>query len=68
MVLGYLFETQITLASDSKCTVKVLEALRKAAKNFSFASGCSSTKMNDPLNGFSKKQLKLGFRNYSNTM
>jgi hypothetical protein len=24
--------------------------------------------MNDPLNGFSKKQLKLGFRNYSNTM
>jgi 16S rRNA (uracil1498-N3)-methyltransferase len=48
---GYLFETEITLASDSKCTVKML---RKKPNKIPFAPG-RRHKMNDRYEWFLEK-------------
>jgi 16S rRNA (uracil1498-N3)-methyltransferase len=60
--LGYLFETQITLASDSKCTVKVLGFEKKAASNFHLHLAVAPTKMNDRFEWFLEKATEIGIQ------
>ncbi len=44
--LGDLFETEITLASDNKCTVKILSSTKQAPPKVTCAS-CRSTYQNE---------------------
>lgn len=40
--LGYLFECEIILASDNKCTVQINSFEKKRSLKIPFAFGCSS--------------------------
>jgi 16S rRNA (uracil1498-N3)-methyltransferase len=57
---GYLFETEITLASDSKCTVKVLSFEKKPAPKFHLHLAVAPTKMNDRYEWFLEKATEIG--------
>jgi 16S rRNA (uracil1498-N3)-methyltransferase len=58
--LGYLFETEITLASDSKCTVKVLSFEKKPASKFHLHLAVAPTKINDRYEWFLEKATEIG--------
>lgn len=58
--LGYLFETEITLASDSKCTVKVISFEKKPAPKFHLHLAVAPTKMNDRYEWFLEKATEIG--------
>ena len=58
--MGYLFETEITLASDSKCTVKVLSFEKKPAPKFHLHLAVAPTKMNDRYEWFLEKATEIG--------
>ncbi|UQD57274.1 16S rRNA (uracil(1498)-N(3))-methyltransferase [Flavobacterium sp. K5-23] len=58
--LGYLFETEITLASDNKCTVRVLSFEKKAPSTFHLHLAVAPTKMNDRYEWFLEKATELG--------
>jgi 16S rRNA (uracil1498-N3)-methyltransferase len=60
--LGYLFETQITLASDSKCTVEVLSYEKKPTPNFHLHLAVAPTKMNDRFEWFLEKATEIGIQ------
>jgi 16S rRNA (uracil1498-N3)-methyltransferase len=60
--LGYLFETQITLASDSKCTVEVLSYEKKPKPNFYLHLAVAPTKMNDRFEWFLEKATEIGIQ------
>ena len=53
--LGFLFKTEITLASDSKCTVKILSFEKAAASKFHLHLAVAPTKMNDRFEWFLEK-------------
>lgn len=57
---GYLFETIITLASDSKCTVKVVSFEKKPASRFHLHLAVAPTKMNDRYEWFLEKATEIG--------
>ncbi|MFT5714207.1 MAG: 16S rRNA (uracil1498-N3)-methyltransferase [Flavobacterium sp.] len=57
---GYLFETEITLASDSKCTVKVISFEKKPASKFHLHLAVAPTKMNDRYEWFLEKATEIG--------
>jgi 16S rRNA (uracil1498-N3)-methyltransferase len=57
---GYLFETEITLASDSKCTVKVISFEKKPAPKFHLHLAVAPTKMNDRYEWFLEKATEIG--------
>ena len=60
--LGFLFKTEITLASDSKCTVKILSFEKKEAPKFQLHLAVAPTKMNDRYEWFLEKATEIGIQ------
>ena len=58
--LGYVFETEITLASDNKCTVKIISFEQVAASKFHLHLAVAPTKMNDRFEWFLEKATEIG--------
>ncbi|WP_367769265.1 16S rRNA (uracil(1498)-N(3))-methyltransferase [Flavobacterium sp. WC2421] len=58
--LGDLFETEITLASDNKCTVKIISATKKAPSKVHLHLAVAPTKMNDRYEWFLEKATEIG--------
>ncbi|MFV8369999.1 16S rRNA (uracil(1498)-N(3))-methyltransferase [Flavobacterium sp. LB2R40] len=58
--LGDLFKTEITLASDSKCTVKILSFEKKAPSKYRLHLAVAPTKMNDRYEWFLEKATEIG--------
>lgn len=58
--LGLLFETEITLASDNKCTVKIIAVEKAAASKFHLHLAVAPTKMNDRYEWFLEKATEIG--------
>ncbi len=59
---GLLFETQITLASDSKCTVEVLSITNAEKPKFHLHLAVAPTKMNDRFEWFLEKATEIGIQ------
>jgi 16S rRNA (uracil1498-N3)-methyltransferase len=57
---GYLFETEITLASDSKCTVKIISFEKKEKSKYHLHLAVAPTKMNDRYEWFLEKATEIG--------
>ncbi|MDI1305469.1 MAG: 16S rRNA (uracil(1498)-N(3))-methyltransferase [bacterium] len=58
--LGYLFKTEITLASDNKCTVKIISFEKTATPKFHLHLVVAPTKMNDRFEWFLEKATEIG--------
>lgn len=58
--LGLLFETEITLASDSKCTVKVVSMEKADQPGYHLHLAVAPTKMNDRFEWFLEKATEIG--------
>ena len=58
--LGFLFETEITLASDTKCTVKIISVQQPIAPKYHLHLAVAPTKMNDRYEWFLEKATELG--------
>lgn len=60
--LGLLFETEITLASDNKCTVKINAVEKKPTPKFHLHLAVAPTKMNDRFEWFLEKATEIGIQ------
>lgn len=60
--LGFLFKTEITLASDSKCTVKIISFEKAAPSKFRLHLAVAPTKMNDRYEWFLEKATEIGIQ------
>ncbi|HEY6143917.1 MAG TPA: 16S rRNA (uracil(1498)-N(3))-methyltransferase [Flavobacterium sp.] len=58
--LGLLFKTEITLASDNKCTVEILSFEKIEASKFHLHLAVAPTKMNDRYEWFLEKATEIG--------
>ena len=58
--LGFLFKTEITLASDNKCTVQILEITETEAPKHKLHLAVAPTKMNDRYEWFLEKATEIG--------
>ncbi|MBC7440549.1 MAG: 16S rRNA (uracil(1498)-N(3))-methyltransferase [Flavobacterium sp.] len=58
--LGILFTTEITLASDSKCTVKVINKKVEPKLNYQLHLAVAPTKMNERFEWFLEKATEIG--------
>ena len=58
--LGLLFETEITLASDNKCTVKIISIEKTEPSKFHLHLAVAPTKMNDRYEWFLEKATEIG--------
>jgi 16S rRNA (uracil1498-N3)-methyltransferase len=58
--LGLLFKTEITLASDSKCTVKIISFEKSETPKFKLHLAVAPTKMNDRFEWFLEKATEIG--------
>jgi 16S rRNA (uracil1498-N3)-methyltransferase len=58
--LGLLFKTEITLASDSKCTVKIISFDKSAPSKYHLHLAVAPTKMNDRYEWFLEKATEIG--------
>ena len=58
--LGILFTTEITLASDSKCTVKVISKKVAEKPNYNLHLAVAPTKMNERFEWFLEKATEIG--------
>lgn len=58
--LGLLFKTEITLASDNKCTVKILSIEQAEASKYHLHLAVAPTKMNDRYEWFLEKATEIG--------
>lgn len=58
--LGYLFETEITLASDNKCTVKIISVEKAPQPKYRLHLAVAPTKMNDRYEWFLEKATEIG--------
>jgi 16S rRNA (uracil1498-N3)-methyltransferase len=58
--LGVLFKTEITLASDNKCTVKILSIDKTEPSKFQLHLAVAPTKMNDRYEWFLEKATEIG--------
>ena len=58
--LGSLFVTQITLASDSKCTVKIISVENGNNKKYKLHLAVAPTKMNERFEWFLEKATEIG--------
>lgn len=58
--LGLLFKTEITLASDNKCTVKILSIDKTEPSKFKLHLAVAPTKMNDRYEWFLEKATEIG--------
>jgi 16S rRNA (uracil1498-N3)-methyltransferase len=57
---GYLFETEITLASDNKCTVRIISFEKKPKSKYHLHLAVAPTKMNDRYEWFLEKATEIG--------
>ena len=57
---GLLFKTEITLASDNKCTVQILAVEKVAPSKFQLHLAVAPTKMNDRYEWFLEKATEIG--------
>lgn len=60
--LGLLFKTEITLASDNKCTVQILSFEKAEASKFQLHLAVAPTKMNDRYEWFLEKATEIGIQ------
>lgn len=60
--LGFLFKTEIALASDSKCTVNVLSFTKQEASKFHLHLAVAPTKMNERYEWFLEKATEIGIQ------
>jgi len=60
--LGFLFKTEITLASEKKCTVKIIEFEQKENLPFYIHLAVAPTKMNDRFEWFLEKATEIGIQ------
>ncbi|MEC5167160.1 16S rRNA (uracil1498-N3)-methyltransferase [Flavobacterium sp. PL11] len=60
--LGFLFKTEITLASDSKCTVKIISFEKAAPAKSRLHLAVAPTKMNDRYEWFLEKATEIGIQ------
>lgn len=60
--LGYIFECEITLASDNKCTVKINAFEKKETPKFHLHLAVAPTKMNDRYEWFLEKATEIGIQ------
>lgn len=58
--LGFLFKTEIVLASDSKCTVQMVSFDKAPTPNFKLHLAVAPTKMNDRYEWFLEKATEIG--------
>jgi 16S rRNA (uracil1498-N3)-methyltransferase len=58
--LGDLFKTEITLASDSKCHVKIVSSEKGEALKYHLHLAVAPTKMNDRFEWFLEKATEIG--------
>jgi len=58
--LGLLFKTEITLASDNKCTVKIISIEKTEAPKYKLHLAVAPTKMNDRYEWFLEKATEIG--------
>lgn len=58
--LGFLFKTEITLASDSKCTVKIVSVETANKPKYHLHLAVAPTKMNDRFEWFLEKATEIG--------
>lgn len=58
--LGLLFKTEITLASDNKCTVQILSLEKIEPSKFNLHLAVAPTKMNDRYEWFLEKATEIG--------
>ena len=58
--LGLLFKTEITLASDSKCTVRILSFEQATPPKYQLHLAVAPTKMNDRYEWFLEKATEIG--------
>lgn len=58
--VGLLFKTEITLASDNKCTVKILSFEKAEPSKFHLHLAVAPTKMNDRFEWFLEKATEIG--------
>ena len=58
--LGFLFKTEITLASDTKCTVKIISFEKEKPLPYQLHLVVAPTKMNDRFEWFLEKATEIG--------
>lgn len=58
--LGFLFETEISLASDTKCTVKIVDVKKSDPLKYQLHLAVAPTKMNDRFEWFLEKATEIG--------
>jgi 16S rRNA (uracil1498-N3)-methyltransferase len=58
--LGFIFETKITLASESKCTVKIISSQKTIQPKYHLHLAVAPTKMNDRYEWFLEKATEIG--------
>jgi 16S rRNA (uracil1498-N3)-methyltransferase len=58
--LGVLFTTVITLASDTKCTVKIVSVTRSETPKYKLHLAVAPTKLNDRYEWFLEKATEIG--------
>ena len=60
--LGFIFKTEITLASDNKCTVKILSVTKSETPKYTLHLAVAPTKMNDRFEWFLEKATEIGIQ------
>lgn len=60
--LGFLFKTEISLASDSKCTVNVISFEKQEIPKFNLHLAVAPTKMNERYEWFLEKATEIGIQ------
>jgi 16S rRNA (uracil1498-N3)-methyltransferase len=58
--LGFIFKTEITLASDSKCVVKIVSFEQSEKPKYHLHVAVAPTKMNDRYEWFLEKATEMG--------
>lgn len=58
--LGFLFKTEITLASDNKCAVKIVSSEKSEKPEYHLHLAVAPTKMNDRYEWFLEKATEMG--------
>lgn len=58
--LGFLFKTEIVLASDSKCSVKIIATEQAEIPKYKLHLAVAPTKMNDRYEWFLEKATEMG--------
>ncbi len=60
--LGFLFETKIKIASDSKCTVEIVSFEQQVQSKFNLHLAVAPTKMNERYEWFLEKATEIGIQ------